>query len=48
MAPRNNRGRVFSKKRIRIEESTFTSGITALEDFHFDCGIHKRDEQFKE
>ena len=48
MAPRNNKGRGFIKKRTKTKESMFNSGIPGLEDFHFDCGRHNSAEKFKE
>ena len=48
MDPINNKRCGFRKKRKNTKESTFTSGIPGLEDFHFDCGRHNSAEKFKE
>ena len=38
----------LQKEAQKTKESTFTSGIPGLEDFHFDCGRHNSDSKFKE
>ena len=47
MAPIKNKGCGFRNKHTKIKESTFTSVIPGLEDFHFDCGRHNSAAQFK-
>ena len=48
MPCRKNKGCGFNKKRKMTEESTFTSGIPKLEDFHFYCDRHNSAAKFKE